>query len=485
MKIVILGGGTAGWLAAYAIAKALHHAHEITVVESSQIGIIGAGEGTTGLFSEFLKGTWFPTDDIDIAEFVKETNATVKLGINHFNWKGDNTGYFAPIGLPPTAMRVPDTIFLHTLLLNKNKLHLAAPEGFFHEFGIRPEYGVFQFDAFKVGEYFKRICTKHPKTTYIDATISTVNLSEDGSISSLVTDSSETISGDFFIDCSGLRRVLMNKLNVGWHSYKKNLPVNAALPFQLPIEENYQQMTTAHALKNGWMWRIPTRERYGCGYVYDDTQITAEQAQQEVEETLGHSIDPIRNIKFESGRSEVLWKKNCLALGLAAAFAEPLEATSIHTTVAQLISFIFEYLQDTREMTVIESRIKNYNNLMSKLYDDTKDFLVLHYMGGRTDSEFWKSITNKETTTDRVEEMLEMCQKGMIPSAYTFGHGTLGIIGNVLHNWTLAGLDKIGPEHARNHLIKFNSLEQARLETDQYLTELYNAVKENLKMADK
>jgi len=85
MKIVILGGGTAGWLAAYAIAKALHHAHEITVVESSQIGIIGAGEGTTGLFSEFLKGTWFPTDDIDIAEFVKETNATVKLGINHFN----------------------------------------------------------------------------------------------------------------------------------------------------------------------------------------------------------------------------------------------------------------------------------------------------------------------------------------------------------------------------------------------------------------
>jgi tryptophan halogenase len=481
MNIVILGGGTAGWLAAYGIAKALSHKHKITVVESSQIGIIGAGEGTTGIFSDFISGTFFPTNDIDIDEFIRETNATIKLGIHHVDWKGDGTSYMAPISLPLTGQQIPDNIFLHTLMINKNKLHLSAPTGLMYEFGVRVNRGVYQFDAVKVGEYFKKICSKHAKTSHIDATIASVNLSKNGSIKELVTDTGQIITGDFFIDCSGLKRVLMNKLDVAWHSYQTNLPVNAALPFQLPLEENYSQVTTAHALKNGWMWRIPTQTRYGCGYVYDDTHITPEQAQQEVEELLGHNISPIRNIKFTAGRGEVLWKKNCLSLGLSAAFAEPLEATSIHTTIAQLITFIFEYLQDTKEMTVVDSRINEYNRNMVRMYDDIKDFLVLHYQGGRTDSEFWRKITAKETTTDRVEEILNMCSHGLIPSIYTFNSSYLGMIGSGLHNWTLAGLDKITADHARTQLYKFNSFAQAKLETDQYLTDLSNQIQNSLK----
>jgi tryptophan halogenase len=228
------------------------------------------------------------------------------------------------------------------------------------------------------------------------------------------------------------------------------------------------------------MWKIPTSERYGCGYVYSDDHISADQAQQEVEELLGHAIEPIKNIKFTAGRGELLWKNNCLALGLASAFAEPLEATSIHTTIAQLLTFIFEYLQDTSELTMVESRIDEYNRQMIRMYDDIKDFLVLHYQGGRTDSEFWMKITNKETITERVENILDMCDNKLMPTIYTFGDNYLGMIGAGLHNWTLAGLDKIGPEHAKVQLTKFNVFARARHETDRYLTEIYNSLKEHI-----
>jgi tryptophan halogenase len=275
----------------------------------------------------------------------------------------------------------------------------------------------------------------------------------------------------------------MDKLNVPWHSYKKNLPVDSALPFQIPIEENYDQVTTALALKHGWMWKIPTRERYGCGYVYDSEHITPEQAQQEVEELLGHEIAPIRNIKFDAGRGEKMWEKNCMSLGLATAFSEPLEATSIHTTVAQLVMFIFEYLQDTKESTVIESRIDQFNKQMITMYDEIKDFLVLHYQGGRNDTEFWKRIASGETMSDRAEWILDMCKHGAIPSINTFGKNYLGMIGPTLHNWTLAGLGHITPEHARAQLEKFNVATQAKYETEGLLGHLHHNIARILEMS--
>lgn len=472
MKIVILGGGTAGWIAAYGIAKALNHAHNIEIVESSQIGVIGTGEGTTGLFSDFINGVWFTTNDLDVDEFIRETDATIKLGIEHVNWKGDGTRYMGPVGLTLTGTQLPDTIFLHTLLINKEKLHLAAPQGVFYELNARPNRGVYHFNGIKVGQYFKKLCLQHPKTKHTDAVVKDVVLKEDGSIGSLIAEDGQIITADFFIDCSGLARILMKKLDVGWHSYKKNLPVDTAIPFQLPLEENYKLVTKAHALKYGWMWKIPTQSRYGCGYVFDGDHITPDQAQQEIEKLLGHEIKPIKTIRFTAGRGELLWKKNCLALGLSAAFSEPLEATSIHTTIAQLITFIFEHLHETPELTMIDSKITEYNRQMCRMYDDIRDFLVLHYMGGRTDSEFWLKITNKETTTDRVEQLLDMCAHKQIPTIYTFGHSYLGMIGNVLHNWTLAGLDKLSAEHARIQLMKYSAFDSAKFETDQYLTEL-------------
>ena len=461
MHIVIVGGGTAGWLAAFGIAKILNHKHKLTIIESTQIGIIGAGEGTTGVFTDFLSGNLFQTD-IDIEEFIKETNATIKQGIHHINWTGNNSSYMAPIGGSPSSTAFLDTVFLNKLSDGAEKMHTAAIQGYQYENNYRPKVGVYHFDAFKVGEFFKKKCLAHPNTSYIDGKIVDVILSETGDITSVKTENNLTIEADFFIDCSGLRRILMSKLDVDWHSYRKNLPVNAALPFQLPLDKDYKQLTTAHALKNGWMWKIPTAERFGCGYVYSDTHTTPEQAQQEIEELLGHEITPIRNIKFEAGRSDLLWKNNCLSLGLAAAFAEPLEATSIHTTVIQLVTFVFEYLQETKQATLNQSRINAYNSQMTTMYDDIRDFLVLHYQGGRTDSEFWKQITNKEIITDQTQYILEMAARGEIPSITTFKNNYNGMPGAALYNWILAGLGKITPSDARQQLEKFNAVDNSK-----------------------
>jgi len=151
-----------------------------------------------------------------------------------------------------------------------------------------------------------------------------------------------------------------------------------------------------------------------------------------------------------------------LSLGLAAAFAEPLEATSIHTTVIQLVTFVFEYLQETKQATLNQSRINAYNSQMISMYDDIRDFLVLHYQGGRTDSEFWKQITNQEIITDQTQYILEMAARGEIPSITTFKNNYNGMPGAALYNWILAGLGKITPLDARRQLEKFNAVDNSK-----------------------
>jgi tryptophan halogenase len=224
------------------------------------------------------------------------------------------------------------------------------------------------------------------------------------------------------------------------------------MPFLLPYEENeYPELyTTAWAQKAGWMWQIPNQQRKGCGYVFDDNFITADQAQAEIELTLGRKIEPIKVLEFNSGRSTRLWEGNCLALGLCAAFAEPLEATSIHTTILQLLHFTHEYLTDEFDQTVNENNRQLYNRKMTKMYDDILDFLVIHYQGGRTDSEFWKRITAGETLTSFASEVLERC-KHKIPGVLNYDY-YYGCVGAPLWNWVLAGIGKITPEQARKEL---------------------------------
>lgn len=421
MKIIIAGGGTAGWLAALMIDK-LYPMHDVTIVESSVIGIVGAGEGSTGLLTSLIKGEFYDFG-CNMMDFLKETGATIKYGIHHKDWHTIGESYFAPLnGSPTSGNRSLDTTFALAAEIMPTNMHNLHVCGYSMDHNLSPfnlkkfkfedsSYAL-HFDAHSVGRYFKKVVMKNNKVTHIDDEIQVVELNDHGEISTLKLKSGLTISGDFFIDASGFSRVLMKRLNTKWISYREHLTVNSAMPFLLDYDENEipAPCTTAWAQSSGWMWQIPILSRKGCGYVFDDNFISPDQAQQEIESTLGRKINPIKILKFDTGRLENVWVKNCLAIGLCASFAEPLEATSIHSTIVQLLDLVFEYLKSTKDETCNVGSINLYNKKTTKMYDDFKDFLNIHYMGGREDSEFWKYIATGRTKTEHTINFLEMAK---------------------------------------------------------------------------
>lgn len=470
MKIVIVGGGTAGWLAALFISKVQKNSHDITVVESSKIGIIGAGEGSTGHLADIVNNRLW-NFDCNEADFIKECDVTLKLGIKHVGWtpKLDDF-YIGPIDGSNTGGDIPDINFLHALgHTDIKKLHTCTILGSFCDankstfFDMESTTGnhAYHFDAHKVGKYFQKVSMKE-NVKHIDAEVLDVVLNEQGFITKLKLDEGREVEGDLFIDCSGFARVLMNKLGAKWISYKDNLPVNAALPFLMPYKDDeiIEPMTTAWAQKNGWMWDIPTQARRGCGYVFSDDFTTADQAQAELEHALGHKIDPIRLLKFDTGRLDQFWVKNCIAVGLSAAFAEPLEATSIHSTIVQLTYLVFEYLRDDMKDTYSPGTASAYNRRVGYMYDTFRDFLVLHYAGGRNDSEFWKYISSGATLTPFVRDMLDM-SKHRSPNTSEF-LGFFGYAGWVLFSQVLAGTNNLTPEIARKELEFFGKTDEAK-----------------------
>lgn len=455
MKLVIVGGGTAGWLAALILLKTKGADHTITVIESSNIGIIGAGEGSTGTLTNIIQnitGKYGCNEQ----EFISMCDVTPKLGIEHKNWTGDESSYIAPIDGSWTSNSPLDFMFLHTLdKFGTNGIHLNSDNGILIEnnkdtFQLKDGPAAYHFDAHKVGKYFKKVCGE--RVQHIDSEVKNVNLDEQGFIKTLDLSNGQKLEGDFFIDATGFSRVLMKKLNVGWHSYKNNLPVDRAMPFLLDYDDSevIKPVTVAWAQKSGWMWQIPTLNRRGCGYVYSSEFTTEDQAHAEIENTLGRKVTPIKFIKFESGRSEKLWEKNCLSVGLAAAFAEPLEATSIHTTIVQLESFAQKCLVPTKSGTCDPNVINEYNEKHTFMYDLLKDFLVLHYQGGRTDSEFWKYISSGATLTTHAEAMIGLC-KHRVPNSSMFP-GIPGAAGWPLWSYVLAGTGKLTPDVARKEL---------------------------------
>ena len=449
MKIIIAGGGTTGWLAALAIVRAQPQIHQVTLIQSQRLGIIGTGEGSTGLLRDFLQGTWFDTG-IDIDQFMQESKATPKIGIKHVNWTGDGSWYFAPLDGSKTCGSVPDVEFCQTLAARPDKVHLASNLGRGFEQKVVSHLEALHFDAHGMSGYLSKVAIASG-VQVVDAEIVKVMTNRDRTkIEQLITAGGVSYEADFFIDCSGFHRILAKALDVGWTSYRQHLPVNSAITFQLPLDRQSGPLTIATAMNAGWMWMVPITERYGCGYVYASDFISKQQAHDELCAYHGQTIDILRDVRFESGCSQLLWKNNCLMLGLAAAFTEPLEATSIHSTIMQIITFVLEYLDASKSHTCQPSRIEAYNQHMLKMYDDLRDFLVIHYMGGRTDTAFWQHITAGNTLTPKSKYILELAQRS-IPSALTFDH-YYGCVGAPLYNWVLAGLNILTQETARNTL---------------------------------
>jgi tryptophan halogenase len=460
MKIVVAGGGTAGWLAALFIAKN-HPNHEVTVVASSKIGVIGAGEAVTGELMDVVIGH-YGDFGIDPEDFLKKTSAMPKYGILHKNWTpNQNTEYFGPIDGTLTGLRLPDDILIYLMNHRPDKMHLGSFYGNLYEYNISPiskvtnEYEIstfaFHFDAKKAADYLEKVALMAPNCKLIDNLIKHTKMTDDGLLKSIVLDNDQEVEADFFIDATGFSRLLIKNFNPKWISYKKHLPVNTALPFFVDYEENEipKCYSVAQAQSAGWYWEASVQHRKGCGYVFSDDFISVDQAHEEIEKTLGRKVDPIKILKFDSGRLENSWIKNCYAIGLASGFSEPLEATSIHSTIKALSHLTHEFLQPTLTETINPSSVKLCNQRINKMYDDFKDFLSSHYLGGRTDSDFWKYITF-ESATDFAKDLKEMC-KSRIPTKFDFPSYP-GAAGWLIWCYILAGTNQLTPQATTKYL---------------------------------
>jgi tryptophan halogenase len=493
MKIVIVGGGTAGWLAALYISR-IHTANEVVLIENSDVGIVGVGESSTYLLTEIISNKDF-NFGCNEEEFIKKTGATMKYGIRHKNWTSNvDESYVGPIDGSTTYYQNVDVNFLYAAAkLSPEQRHRASAGGFLIEnskcsfgkdFNDRINAHAYHFDTHRVGKYFKEICTD---VTAIDGEVVNVNLNETGAIASLLLKSGEIIKGDFFIDASGFKKLLISAVGSKWISYKKWLPVNSALPFNIKYKEGekIEPTTLAWAQKNGWMWRIPVADRYGSGYVFSDDFTTPDQAQAEIEQRLGHEIDPIKLLKFDTGRLDKFWNKNCVAIGLSAAFTEPLEAMSIHSTIVMLRWFVLDFMRSTTEQTINQGSQDLYNSRCDKMFETFKDFLVMHYQGGRTDSEFWKHISSGATQTDFVKTLKESC-KTRVPTNRDFDN-FWGSAGWPLWSYVLSGTNVLTPEVAQKE-IDFYNLEQYSKkifdDTEEYLKDKFSGLLDHTAFID-
>lgn len=404
-NIVIVGGGTAGWLAAMMLSDVAARkgwGSKVTVVESSKIGVIGVGEGSTAVFRQMLRHF-----RLDEAEFLRETGATIKYGIRHRDWRRLGHTYDGPIDSPQMVAGEADLdlyavaagrsvgeahLFQH--LLNGQKAPVALRDGRPVQAG--PFHYAYHFDQALVGAWLRR---KAHGITLIDDQVQGVERGEAG-ISALTLESGQRVEGDFFLDCTGFRRRLIGDLGAEWLSYRDVLPVNRAMPFWVDLKEGEEiaPCTLAWAQKSGWLWWIPTQGRYGAGYVYSDAHTTPEAAKAEIEAALGHEIHPRNDIRIEAGRQREAWIGNCVAVGLASSFLEPLEATSIHGTIVQMM-MLSEWLGQG------DGRAR-YNAAVGRQVDDFRDFIRLHYVSERRDSPFWRDVaaSHPAVVTDRLAQ---------------------------------------------------------------------------------
>lgn len=416
-KIIVLGGGSAGWLTSL-LVREFYPAFDITLIESEEIGILGAGEGTVPHFIEMLDFLRLP-----VSALVRECSATIKIGIKFTNWNGDGTSYFHDFRANDDLEEwVFDDQFrfnkLATYLIGKgthldsvnfyarlaedqkvpfvlNDLNDVNLANYRDPIAAVQHLGniALHFDARLLAKFLGQVAQQQRRVRRVEGKFAGVSEDSDGNITGIRLENGAYVPCDFVFDCSGFARLLLGKhFREPWIDYKSWLPLDTALPFFIPHDgRNYPPYTESIALKYGWMWRIPVQNRFGCGYVFDSSYITKEQAQQEVEEYLGHAINPPTMFKFQAGTFLNTIVKNCFAVGLAQHFVEPLEATSIWTFSKNLINFL-----KSGAITHLDDGLRAYINERCRLViEPVPEFLHLHYLTERNDSPFWREFRAK------------------------------------------------------------------------------------------
>jgi tryptophan 6-halogenase len=412
-RVVILGGGTAGWMAANLIAKKWHGPDcTVTVVESPEVSIIGVGEGSTPQLKAFF-------DLLGIAEshWMPLCNATYKNGIRFNGWS-DRPGfesYFHPFitaidhQTAPAffynawARRIgrdvwahPDRFFLLSHLA-VNRLAPIASENF----PFTVTYG-YHFDAYLVGEYL-RDHAKSLGVQHLQRHVLSVKFSADGNISHLVARDGDTVEGDFFIDCSGFKStILQEAIGEPFLSFADVLYNDSAIVLPTPADTAATNaQTSATAMKAGWIWDIPLTNRTGNGYVYASDFISADNAEIELRRHIGMLDSTIgsRHLKMKVGRVKRSWVSNCLAVGLAQGFIEPLEATALHI-VQSTVEMFLETYESNRDS-------EKFNNDIAARYDGIRDYIVCHYkLSKRRDTSYWRENSANMNISDSLKNIM-------------------------------------------------------------------------------
>jgi len=406
-SVVIAGGGTAGWMTAAALAKVLGPRLSITLVESSEIGIVGVGEATIPAIQQFNKLL-----KIDEDEFLRQTQGTIKLGIEFVDWFEKGQAYmhaFGPVGrdlayvpfhhyfLKELALRDPAAGAAGSLW-DYSLNWLAAKQSRFTRLERIPDTPLagltwaFQFDASLYAAYLSRFA-QGLGVRRLDAKIAGALQTPEGDVRALKLEDGRELAADFFIDCTGFRGLLIEgALKTGYDDWSHWLPCDRAQAVPCSNTTPLTPYTRATALEAGWQWRIPLQHRTGNGHVYSSAFTTDERARELLLRNLdAPALAEPRVIRFTTGRRKQLWNRNVVCMGLASGFLEPLESTSIHliqVTIQRLILH-FPHLGN------VEERRREFNRAAAAEYDYIRDFIILHYhANNRVGEPFWDACRN-------------------------------------------------------------------------------------------
>lgn len=426
-SICIVGGGTAGWMAATLLSTALRGNNiKITVVESPDIATIGVGESTVPSIMEFIQ-----TCQIDLKAFIQATSASFKLGIRFDDWLTSGENFFHPFGRVGKDINGFDfyQAWLKSLADGQETRWADhSPSAMMAEnnrFMLRPQQSqdwvlsnyahALHLDAVQVASYLRNLCHERG-VTRIEATVNKVNVDNKNVISSLVLNDDTTIKRDFFIDCTGFSGLLIEKsLKVGFEDWSHYLPCNRAVTVQTEQVNKPVPYTIATAQKSGWSWKIPLQHRTGNGYVFSSQFCSDEKAMETLLNSLdGKMLNEPRIIPFVTGKRKKILHYNCLALGLASGFLEPLESTAIHLVYKTLIHFI-KYFPDG-DFDIDNEQA--FNQKIDADYEEIRDFIILHYCtSGREDSDFWRWCQTMPVPKSLDEKIRTFKKRGLLDHA--------------------------------------------------------------------
>ena len=420
VRVVVLGGGTAGWMTAAGLAKLLPDLADVQLVESEDIGIVGVGEATLPHIRGFVEKL-----GIDEAAFIKATHATFKLGIDFRDFGRIGESYIHPFGSFGEELK---GVGFHHYWLELKRHGLARPLGDYslavqaslakrfqppgQDDSLASSYGyAYQFDATLFGPFMRDFSIASGVRRHEGKVISVERKAQNGEVAALILEDGRKIDGDVFVDCSGFRSLLLGQaLEEEWEDWNHWLPCDraAAMPCTHATDD-LKPYTTATAMPAGWRWQIPLQHRMGNGYVFSSAHLSDDEA---CEAIIAHAdgsplADP-RVLRFRPGRRSRSWSRNVIGVGLSSGFLEPLESTSIY--LAQMaITYLIELFPKDG---VIDPRDRDeFNRLVDMEYDRVRDFLILHYNATtRDDSDFWNHVRTM-TVPDSLAEKLELWRK--------------------------------------------------------------------------